>query len=51
MERKYDKCVRCDTTIDVTNQDGDLCNSCATDKANDKGYIKWLKEERKKEVK
>jgi len=27
--RKYDKWVKCDTTIDITNQDKDLCDKCA----------------------
>ncbi len=29
MKRKYDKCVKCSTTIDLTNQDVDLCRECA----------------------
>jgi len=28
-KRKYKKCDLCGRTIDVTNQDIDLCNSCA----------------------
>ena len=28
-KREYDKCYRCGTTIDITNQGGDLCNGCA----------------------
>jgi hypothetical protein len=27
--RKYSKCVWCGKTIDVTNNDNDLCGSCA----------------------
>ena len=29
VRRKYEKCVRCGRTIDITNQDRDLCNPCA----------------------
>ena len=28
-KRKYGKCVQCGRTIDVTNQDIDLCEQCA----------------------
>jgi len=27
--RKYSKCSWCETTIDVTNQDRELCDTCA----------------------
>ncbi len=27
--REFSKCVRCGTTIDVTNQDIDICVSCS----------------------
>lgn len=29
MTRIYDKCIRCGTTIDVTNKDADVCCGCA----------------------
>ena len=30
-KRKYSRCVRCDRTIDITNQDRDLCNQCSNE--------------------
>jgi len=28
-KREYGKCYRCGTTIDITNQDRDICSGCA----------------------
>lgn len=42
-KRKYSKCVRCATTIDITNQDIDLCNKCSKAKPLNKANKKMEK--------
>ena len=33
MKRQFSVCVRCGRTIDITNQDRDLCGHCAIELA------------------